>query len=77
MSNILRQAYSQQKSFNWCDRQYKMRYGQHPHVQWRKGAIFGDDPTPKQKSAYQQYLKAIAQQAHLSQDWIQANQWEM
>ena len=75
--DLLRQAYSQQKSFNWCDRQYKMRYGQHPHVQWRKGAIFGDDPTPQQKSAYQQYLKAIAQQAHLSQDWIQANQWEM
>lgn len=74
--NLLRQAYHEQKSFNWCDGQYKMRYGQHPQVQWRKGAIFGDNPTSKQKSAYQQYLKAIATQSNLSVEWIKQNQWE-
>ncbi|MGB5771820.1 MAG: DEAD/DEAH box helicase family protein, partial [Crocosphaera sp.] len=63
--DLLRQAFKQQKSFNWCDRTYKMRYGQHPQPQWRKGAIFGDNPTSEQKLAYQQYLKAIATQCNL------------
>ena len=73
---LLREAYSQQKSFNWCDRKYKMRYGHHPQPQWRKSAIFGPNPTPQQKSAYEQYIRVMADQANLSVDWIEANQWE-
>ncbi|MGK7956857.1 MAG: DEAD/DEAH box helicase [Crocosphaera sp.] len=74
--DLLKQAYHEKKSFNWCDGQYKMRYGQHPQVQWRKGAIFRDNPTPEQKESYQQYLNMIAKANNLCSEWIEQNQWE-
>ncbi|MGK7944572.1 MAG: DEAD/DEAH box helicase family protein [Microcystaceae cyanobacterium] len=73
---LLREAYQNNKSFNWCDGAFKQRFGHHPPVNWRKGAIFGDDPTEKDRQAYRQYLKAIASQFNLDKTWIKNNEWE-
>lgn len=76
--SLLRQAYTEQVSFNWCDQVYKGKYGIYPPLSWRKGAIFGDNPTASQLQEYRRYLHAITNQSNLTSeisDWMEKNLW--
>ena len=67
----LREAYDKNFAPGWAAMNFKERYGYWSPNSWSKGAIFGTNPTPQQRSEYLKYLQAIAQRKEKPQQWVQ------
>jgi len=69
--NNLHTAYDKGFAPGWAAMIFKEKYGHWPPDSWAKGAVFGNSPTAKQRSAYYEYLRILAQRKEKLDTWIQ------
>ncbi len=67
----LRLAYERNFAPGWAASKYRDRYGYWPPDSWGRGAIFGLNPTSKQKDSYLQYLQTVARRKDKSDSWVE------
>ncbi|MGK7939355.1 MAG: DEAD/DEAH box helicase [Crocosphaera sp.] len=74
---LIKQAYHQQSSFVDADNMFRSIYGHYPPASWRKGAIFGESPSEKEKKNYLNYLNLLVRKHQIKDpQWIEKNCWE-
>ena len=58
----------------WASYRFKDKYQFYPPDDWRRAAIFGDNPTDENRLIYRNHLVAIAQHQGKPETWIE-HQW--
>ncbi len=74
---LIKQAYQNKSSFVDADNLFRSMYGHYPPASWRKGAIFGDNPSEVDKTNYISYLNLLVKKHQIKEpQWIEKNCWE-
>jgi hypothetical protein len=69
----LKIAYHKHYSPGYATMKFYEHYKKYPPLEWGLGAVFGDEPTEKDKKDYLFYLKMIASQKAKDSNWITRN----
>ena len=67
----LLQGYQKKYAPGWAAVIFKEKYGYYPPDDWRRGAIFGEQPTSQNLADYRNYLEVVAKRKELPAEWIE------
>ncbi len=67
-------GYEKQHAPGWAACRFKDEYELYPPDDWRRSAIFGDEPTEQNRRDYWQFLVATARRKEKSKTWAK-QQW--
>lgn len=67
----IREAYERNFAPGWAAFTFKEQYGHWPPEPWSYSALFGEKPTDRERTSYENYLRTIAKRKEKPDSWVE------